>query len=184
MRTLPLIACALLFALPAKADKFWLTDPDAAKNAAPGSSPEFVAGVLLAEDGDAYHIRVVGGELILAKKSVFKIEKDGLSLDAIVKAEKDGAEALALRNRERLLKQQIAKKEREVQVAEASAKKGAAKPAAQASAKGEAAAAGFDPVVGRAVPATGDPLREAQLAYEASGDRANLRALRQLRRLR
>ncbi|MFY9343103.1 MAG: hypothetical protein WAT39_11470 [Planctomycetota bacterium] len=182
MRILPLSVCALLFALPAKADKFWLSDPAGAKNAAAGSSPDVIEGVLLAEDADGYHIRVVGGELVLAKKSVFKVEKDGLTVDAIAKAEKAAAETLALANKERQLKQAVAKKEREVQVAEATARKGGAKPV-EASAKKATAPAGFDPVIDRSTGPV-DDLRSAQLAFEATRDRDYLRALRQLRRLR
>jgi hypothetical protein len=175
MRILPPIVCALLFALPAKADKFWLSDPAAQKNPVAGSSPEVIEGVLLAEDADNYHVRVVGGELVLAKKAVFKVEKDGLKLDDIVKAEKGAAEALALANQERALQQQVAKKEREVRAAEASLKK-SDQPAAQ-----KAADAGYDPVVRRAAPRP-DLVQEALLAYEQTGDRAYLRAARQLRR--
>lgn len=184
MRFLPLTACALLFALPAKADKFWLSDPDAQKNGAAASSPDVIEGVLLAEDADSYHIRVVGGEVVLAKKRVFKVEKDGLTIDAIVKAEKDSAEALALANKERELHQEIARKEREIRAVEAAARKGAAQPAAAPQPE-VTAPAEFDPVLGVATGAMGRAglLREAKLAYERTGDRAWLRALRQLRRL-
>ncbi|MBL8754122.1 MAG: hypothetical protein JNK15_12550 [Planctomycetes bacterium] len=175
MRILPPLVCALVFALPAKADKFWLSDPAAQKNAAAGSSPEVIEGVLLAEDADNYHVRVVGGELVLAKKSVFKVEKDGLKLDTIVKAEKDAAEALALANQERALQQQVAKKEREVRAAEASMRK------SDKVAGAKAADADFDPVLRRAAPRA-DLVREAMAAYEQTGDRAYLKAARQLRR--
>jgi hypothetical protein len=184
MRILPLTVCALVFALPAKADKFWLSDPAAQKTASAGSSPEVVDGVLISEDADNYHVRVAGGELVLPKKAVFKIEKDDLTIETIVKGEKDSAEKLALANRERVLKQQIAQKERDVRVAEASAKRSDRK-AADASAKVEPAAApvaGFDPVIGRAIGPAIDPVREALLAYELTRDRAYLRLARQMRR--
>lgn len=176
MRILSISACALLLALPAKADKFWLSDPAAQKNAAAGSSPDAIEGVLLAEDAEGYHIRIVGGELVLAKKSVFQVEKDGLTIDDIVKAEKDSAEALALANQERGLQAAVTKKEREVRAAEASARKSDAK-----AAESKAVEAGFDPVVDRA-PSRGDLVRDAMLAYELTRDRAYLRAARQLRR--
>lgn len=184
MRFLPLTACALLFALPAKADKFWLSDPDAQKNGVASSSPDVIEGVLLAEDADGYHIRVVGGELVLAKKRVFKVEKDGLTIDAIVKAEKDSADALALANKERELHQEIARKEREIRAVEAASRKGAAQPAEAPQPEGAAPVA-FDPVLGVAPAAMGRAglLREAKVAYEQTGDRAWLRTLRQLRRL-
>lgn len=176
MRIFSITACALLLALPAKADKFWLSDPAAQKNAAAGSSPDVIEGVLLAEDAEGYHIRIVGGELVLAKKSVFQVEKDGLTLDAIVKAEKDAAEALALANQERGLQAAVTKKEREVRAAEASARKSDTK-----ATEGKAVEAGFDPVVDRA-PSRTDLVRDAMLAYESTRDRAYLRAARQLRR--
>jgi hypothetical protein len=183
MRILPLSICALVFALPAKADKFWLTDPAAQKTASPGSSPEVVDGVLIAEDADNYHVRVAGGEMVLPKKAVFKIEKDDLTIETIVKGEKESAEKLALANRERVLKQQIAQKERDVRVAEASAKR-SAKAVEASSSKSEPVVpvAGFDPVIGRATVSSGDMVRQALLAYELTGDRAYLRAARQLRR--
>ena len=101
MRLIPLIVCTLLLSVPAKADKFWLEDPESHKNAAAGSSPAVIEGVLLSEDADGYHVRTVGGEVVLAKKSVFKIEKDGLTLDAIVKAEGAKAQANQAADQER-----------------------------------------------------------------------------------
>ncbi len=186
MRIFTLTACALLFTLPCKADKFWLSDPAASKNAPTDSSPDCIEGVLIAEDADGYHIRIVGGELLLAKKGVFKVEKDALTLDAIVKAEQDGAEALAAANKERGLQQQIAKKEREIKVAEAAAKKGGQPVDGTFRKTAAPAEASFDAVVDAlpAVMSRGDLLRETQLAYELTKDRSYLRALRQLRRLR
>ncbi len=181
MRLTLLTACAFLFALPAKADKFWLSDPATQKNTPATSSPDLIEGVLLAEDATDYHIRVVGGELVLAKKRVFKVEKDGLTLDGIVKVEKDRAEALALANQERQLQQQIARKERELKVAEAAAKKSAPKAVDAVAPRAEAPA--FDPVIGVVRPA-GDAQVELRAAYEATRDRDLLRQLRILRRLR
>ena len=89
MRYLPLIAGVLLICAPAKADKFWLTDPESQQSSAAGSSPSLIQGVLVATDDEGYHVRIVGGEVVLSKKIVFKIEKDGLTLDAIIKAETD-----------------------------------------------------------------------------------------------
>lgn len=185
MRFLPLSACALLFALPAKADKFWLSDPAANKNAPANSSPDVIQGVLLSEDATSYHVRIVGGELVLAKKRVFKVEKDGLTVDNIVKAEKDASEALALANKERGLKQELDRKERELKAAEATAHRGNAKPVDASMNTAEAAPSTFDPVVGVA---RGVSDAEAQLElkrlYEATRDQTYLTALRKLRRAR
>jgi hypothetical protein len=184
MRFLPLCVCAALFALPAKADKFWLSDPAAPQNAA--GSPEIIEGVLLAENDEGFHIRIVGGELLLPKQSVFKIEKDGLSLEAISKAEQASAEQLANQNRERELAQQAASKQREIRVLEAAARRQPQPVAASAPAAPEADR-GFDPVIGvNRGPAIvqADLITDAQLAYEMTRDRRYLRVLRQLRRLR
>jgi hypothetical protein len=189
MRFLPLILpCALLFALPAKADKFWFSDPETQKNAPANSAPDMLEGVLVAEDADTYTVRIVGGEVVLAKKSVVKVEKDGLTVEQIGQSEKAAADGLAAADKERALQQDIARKERELRAAEASAKKSAAVPADASARVGGAApaAAEFDPVLGVAPAAPGalDLLRATQAAYELTGDRAYLRALRQLRRLR
>jgi hypothetical protein len=179
----------LLFALPAKADKFWLADPAAAKNTAAGSSPEVIEGVLVAEDQDAYHIRVVGGELLLAKKSVFKVEKDGLTLEAVVKAEKEAAEKAVAQNRDRELQQTEARKVRDIQVLEASARRTRAEVAeAQAQPVAPAAQPVFDPVLG-VVRGAGygsqqDLMIDAQLAWQMTRDPRYLKMLRQLRRAR
>lgn len=181
MRILLFPFAALLFALPAKADKFWFSDP-AARQAAEGSLPDMIAGVLLSADADTYRIRTVGGELVLAKKSVVRVEKDGLTVEAIERAEKDAADALAAANRERELRRQIGAKEREIRAAEAAVKKGAKKPV-DASAPTTDPAPTFDPVLDVAKPrdGRGDELRRL---FEETGDRDLLRALRLHRRMR
>lgn len=187
MRYLPLTVCALLFALPAKADKFWLSDPALEKDAAPGSSPNILEGVLIAETDEAYQVRIVGGEVFLPKKSVFKVEKDGLTVDTIAKAEKDSAEALAAANRERQLQAEIKKGERQVRAAEASARRSARPAEASASRRDVAPAPAptYDPVldVAQQLPVV-DPQVAAKLAFEQTGDRAYLKLMRQLRRSR
>jgi len=181
MRILLFPLAALLFTVPAKADKFWFSDP-AANRAAEGSLPDMIAGVLLGEDADVYRIRTVGGELVLAKKSVVRVEKDGLTVEAIERAEKEAADALAAANRERELRQQIGKKEREIRAAEAATKKGAGKPV-EASAPATVEPPTFDPVLGVGKPRDGhaDELRRS---FELTGDRDLLRALRLHRRMR
>jgi hypothetical protein len=185
MRFLSLCVCAALFAVPAKADKFWLSDPAAPQNS--GGSPEVLEGVLLAESDEGYHVRIVGGEILLPKKSVFKVEKDALSLEAIVRAEQDGAEKLAAANRERELQQQAARKVREIEVLEASARKQVRAAEATGGGQAQAAESGFDPVIGVArgpAMVQSDLIQDAHLAYELTRDRRYLRVLRQLRRLR
>lgn len=182
MRYFPVTLCALLFAVPAKADKFWLADPASQKNAAAGSSPDYVEGVLLAESDEGYHVRVVGGELVLPKKSVFRIEKDGLSIDAILKAERDAAAGREAAEKERRLAQAAARASREAKAVEASASRAA--PVAAEVAPAIEAAPVFDPVIGVALQEAVDPLRAARLAWDQTRDRAYMRTLRQLRRQR
>jgi hypothetical protein len=182
MRILPLTACALAFALPAKADKFWLSDPATQPE---GSTPNYIHGVLLAEEGDAWRIRIVGGEVVLPKQAVFSVEKDDLTVDAITAAEKDAAEALAAANRERELQQEIARKERELRLAERAAKRSAQPAEASARPVAPAPAPAYDPVLDVVPPAgLAELQRAARIAFEQTGDRAYLRELRRLRRLR
>jgi len=186
MRYLPLIAGVLLICAPAKADKFWLSDPKAEQNAAEGSSPNYIEGVLLGEDDDGYHVRVDGGEVVLLKSSVFKVEKDELSIDAIVKTESDGQEAGKLADEERRVVQLVQKQEREMTAVEASVRRSVQAVEADSGVREAAPVAGFDPVLGVA---TGynyqyAMMHEAQLAWTLTKDRRYLQLLRQLRRLR
>ncbi|MCK5941075.1 MAG: hypothetical protein KAI24_03820 [Planctomycetes bacterium] len=185
MRYLPLIAGALLFAAPAKADKFWLSDPKAEAKAAAGSSPNVIEGVLLAESDEGYHVRVEGGEILLPKDSVFKVEKDDLTLDAIVKAEDKQQQAGEQANEERRLAQQVRRAARDVRIAEASAKKRVRAVEAAASRRATEPQ-GFDPVLGVATgrDSTYEMMRDAQVAWSLTKDRRYLKLLRQLRRLR
>jgi len=196
MRILPFVLGMLLLQVPAKADKFWLSDPENHKQSAEGSSPAVVVGVLIAESDEGYHVRIVGGEVILPKASVFKIEKDDLSVEAIVKAETDQAKQREAADKDRAMAQAAEKRSRDVKAAEASAKKADAAPipAAQpavpsaAEAAARAADAGFDPVLGvdrsPAAMNQNELQREVQLAWSLTKDRRYLKLLRQLRRYR
>lgn len=192
MRIATFVLGSLLFQVPAHADTFWLSDPEQQKNAPEGSLPGAVHGVLIAESDEGYHVRVVGGELILPKASVFKIEKDDLSIDDIVKQEKDQAEALAAADRERQMAQAAARRERDVAALEASARRVAAAPV-EASLPDETILAPqlgprYDPVRDAVV----DPwsmsqpelLRELTLAWELTRDRQYLKVMRMVRRMR
>jgi len=192
MRYLPLIAGVLLICAPAKADKFWLSDP-AKQAATPGSSPDLIHGVLVAEDDEAYHIRIEGGELVLPKSRVFKVEKDGLTLDAIIKKETGKQKELAQANRERIAAQAEAKAQRDVRIAEASARRRARAVEADAP-RIEVAPiqvtpiqpAEFDPVLGVVTGGVSDMdlIRDAEMLWKTTKDRRYLRQLRLLRRLR
>ena len=184
MRGLPLIVCTLLLQVPAKADKFWLSDPAGQKDAAAGSSPSMITGVLIAESDEGYHVRIVGGEVILPKKAVFKIEKDDLSIDTIVKTENEGAQARETANREREMAQTAAKRERDVKAVEAAARRSTAVPATADRVEAPAVDLGFDPVIGVAHGISNlEMQRDLQLAFSLTQDRRYLKMLRQLRRL-
>ena len=96
MRILAPLLCALTCAVPAKADTYWFAEPPAATE----ENPVFdcIRGVLLSEDADNYVLRVVGGELTVAKKRVVRVDKDDLTVEAIAKMEADAAAALAKAN--------------------------------------------------------------------------------------
>ena len=191
MRFFTLTVSALLLCVPAKADKFWLADPKAESSAPEGSSPNYIEGVLIAESDEGYHVRMVGGEILLPKQSVHKIEKDSLSLDDIVKAEADAAKASEQANEERLRGQAIRRKEREIRIAEAAARRSARAADAVVTGRPQQPFAnsvpGFNPVLG----IFGDggldhfaQMREAKAAWRLTRDRRYLTLLRQLRRLR
>jgi hypothetical protein len=189
MRYLPLIAGILLICAPAKADKFWLADPKTEQNAAPGSSPNVIEGVLVAEDEEAYHVRVEGGEIVLLKSRVYKVEKDKLSIGAIAKAEQQSRKAGEEANAQRLQKQQMDREIRNVKIANAVARRSAAAVEASASRNVEEVIlprAGFDPILGIATGFDSDYIirRDAELAWSLTRDRRYLRMIRKLRRLR
>ena len=186
MRLIPLVVCSLLLSVPAKADKFWLEDPESHKNAAAGSSPAVIEGVLLGEDADNYHVRTVGGEVWLAKKSVVRVDKDGMTVDAIAKAEADAAKANQAADQERQMAQAAERRAAQVKAVEAAARREATPVEAAAPAPAPIEAA-YDPVVDviptRAGVTHAELLRDLTLGYELTGRRDILQALRVARRL-
>ncbi|MFT4840109.1 MAG: hypothetical protein ACI8UD_001417 [Planctomycetota bacterium] len=187
MRYLPLIAGVLLICAPAKADKFWLTDPKSEQNTAAGSSPNLIQGVLVAEDDDGYHVRTEGGEILLPKSSVFKIEKDDLTIDAIVKAEKDAKQDGQTANESRRAAQASQKRMRDVRIEDASMTESAQVVEASTPLSDVLAApAGFDPILGvaRGFNSQYAMMYDAQAAWTLTQDRRYLQLLRQLRRMR
>ena len=112
---------ATVFAPPAKADKFHFGPQDETAKTEGNAVGRVVQGVLIKQDKDTYTIRIVGGEITVAKSMVTKIEKDGLTAKMIETMENNQKDQLTQQNTNR----------RQVQAAEASARKAAAKPAAQ-----------------------------------------------------
>lgn len=188
MRILLPLCVGALFAAPAKADKFWFSDPS--QQTVEGAAPDMLEGVLLEEDAVSYHVRVVGGEVVIGKQRVFRIEKDGLTVEAIAAAEKD-LQAKAKPELERqALARATARAER--RAAEASARRTDVRAAdASAPTAGQVripVEASFDPVVGVASPAVAlskaELQRELQAAWTLTKERRYLEALRKVRRLR
>lgn len=184
MRILTLTLAALALAAPAQADTFWFSDPAARQDAPEGSQPDCIVGVLLGEDADGYRVRVVGGEVLLPKAAVVKIDKDDLTVAAIEQAEREAAEALAAANRERELRLQIGRKEREIRIAEAAMRKSSSAPTAGKPPAVEEPA--YDPVVGVArsgAKRSASPVYRSRLASERAAAReAHQQLRRELRR--
>jgi hypothetical protein len=181
MRILAPLLCALTCAVPAKADTYWFAEPPAATEENPVL--DCIRGVLLSEDADNYVLRVVGGELTVAKKRVVRVDKDDLTVEAIAKMEADAAAALAKANEERELSQQIARTTLDVAVADAAARRdGPVAPPAPA----QAPVAPFDPVLGAirfAGVSKAQLIREATLRFRQTRSAADRRLMREVRRL-
>jgi len=181
----PAVLCALFAALPAKADTFWFAEPSSTPEAAENAVRDCVRGVLLSEDKDAYVVRIIGGELTIAKASVVRVEKDDLTVEAIAKAETDAKDALAAADAERAQRHAERKLARGVAVAEAAARKSEAARAMLPADEPALPTTAYNPVLGyaRAGLSKRDLVREASMAYQATRDRELLRVIRQLRRL-
>ena len=74
----------------AHADKFYLRG----RAGDPESAQTYIEGVLVRAIDGVYEIRVEGGEIRLARSQVVKIEKDGLTLEALEKREQGKAQHL------------------------------------------------------------------------------------------
>lgn len=184
MRMLLLAAAATAALQPSLlADRFHLTSQQDASRAAEGSSPDVIEGVLLGEENGMYRLRVVGGEMWLAKSSVQRIEKDALTVADIEAREKQQAEAAAKPAGAAGTPVEATARRGDKAAAEALAPAPAAAPAPTP------ARVRFDPVLGTLVdPAElmADALLERELAfaYSMTNDRRYIRLLRQLRRTR
>lgn len=99
MHSFPVRTSLILLALaaPANADRFHLdTAEERAKYDSDGNGGDRVIdGVIVSEDEDNYNLRVVGGELVLAKSAVVEIERNSLDVAAIERMEQEQADALA-----------------------------------------------------------------------------------------
>lgn len=183
MRMLFLAAAAIAALQPhLLADRFLLASQQDASRAVEGSSPDVIEGVLLGVEDGMYRLRVVGGEMWLAKSSVQRIEKDALTVADIEAREKQQAEAAAKSggaNAGTPTDAMVLRGDR-------NAVDAVTPPPAEVPAP---ARVRFDPVLGTMV----DPAefmadaaleRELTFAYTMTKDRRYIRLLRQLRRTR
>ncbi|MHC4515695.1 MAG: hypothetical protein ACYTGO_05650 [Planctomycetota bacterium] len=123
------IALALL-AQPASADKFYFgSEADQKKTQGNAANDNFIEGVLLKEDKDSYTIRILGGQMNVAKSMVYKVEKDGLTVAQLEAREEARKDALAqAENNRRQLQAVEAAARREARAAEASMRRTRRKP--------------------------------------------------------
>ena len=180
MRMLLLAAAAAAALQPSLlADRFHLASQQDASRATEGSSPDAIEGVLLGEEDGMYRLRVVGGEMWLAKSSVQRVEKDALTVADVEAREKAQATAAATP-----AQNAVEATARRSDKAAADAVVAPAPAAAPAPVRVR-----FDPVLGTMV----DPAelmadavleRELAFAYTMTKDRRYIRLLRQLRRTR
>ncbi len=106
----------LLLTQHAFADKFYFYSAgDQQKTVGNAANNNFVEGVLLKEDKDTYTIRILGGQMNIAKSMVTKIEQDGLTVAQLEAREAARMSALAQQDNNR----------RQVQAMEAAARKDA-----------------------------------------------------------
>lgn len=186
MRILPLLCAAALLPVPAKADKFWFSDP--AGQTVEGTVPDLIQGVLISEDDNTYTIRVIGGEITLAKKRVFKVEKDGLTLVKLVADENVERQRLAQASERRALAKAADRLRNDVRAAEASATRGAAAPATRVARPVVIAEPAYDPLIGRttnnAMMSRHQMMRELEFAWTMTKDRRYLKTLRKIRRMK
>ncbi len=173
--------CGLCFTPAAMADKFHCGSAETAKQMTDGSA-DIIEGVLLEEKDGFYVIRIEGGEIRMAKSSVYKVEKDGLTVAQIEQSEKAAATTLAEANMNR----------NQVQAADAAARRESmrAVQAADAAMSTDEAAvvegpvpASYDPIIRRVVPNSGSVIN-GYLQKELGGyiRRDMQRKLRQVRK--
>ena len=180
--------CALLGLIlasaPAKADTFWLADPQGAARAEPGSAPPTLRGVLLAEDDGVYVIRIVGGSVHIPKSSVFRVDEDDWTLAAVAAAEAAAAPAGLLANEQRRQEALRAIRQEVPQGRAGARRRGRAVEASATVTKPRTER--FDPVLG--VASSSDQLRQrmdaAERDWQRTRNRRYLKLLRQLRRAR
>ena len=184
-----------LLAQPANADKFYFgSDDDQKKTVGNAANDNFVEGVLLKEDKDSYTIRILGGEMNVAKSMVYKIERDGLTVAQLETREAARKDALAQAdNNRRQLQAAEATFRRDARATEATMRRGRVPSRLNIDVDfrgiighfrtGGRAIKPFDPVIGRsnlsALPAMVDIYMRGLLA-EQRGDRPTPFPLRSL----
>lgn len=100
-RILVVLAFVPLLSLTARADKIhFLSKTDNSK--VTGNAPNYIEGIVVSESEDKIEVRVQGGTMILDRKRVAYIEKDGLKIADIEGRERASAARLQDADSERL----------------------------------------------------------------------------------
>ena len=120
-RALASFLIVFAFQAPAQATKFHLADEEESKATVGNAEGRVIEGVLLSEDKTTYTIRIVGGEITIAKSAVKRTEDDALTIAKIETMEKSRATAVAASETQR----------RQIQAAEASARRSATEASTQ-----------------------------------------------------
>jgi hypothetical protein len=184
-----LLAVSALFAAVARADTFWLEPKPATEQ--PGAvAPDVIHGVLLDETETTLHIRVVGGEVWLAKARVHAVDSDDLT---IANVERQEANAKAAR-RQASRTEAVATEAASPRSARPTAEPAVTDPVAPAPVLDDAElireaedmpAPIYDPILHRAIPqgmTREEVMQMLKDAYDRTGDRALIRELRRYRR--
>lgn len=116
------IVLAATLGLPqvAHADRFFFGTADTAGRMAAGE-PDYIDGVLLSSENGVLQIRVVGGVIEVDEASIYKIERDMLTVKAIQTREHELQAELEAKNRARA-EAQAAEEQAEWEAAEARAR--------------------------------------------------------------
>ena len=139
--------CVACLALPQSllADRFYFGSPETEKKMVAGT-PDYVEGVLLRREDGNYVIRIKGGEISVPESSIYKIERDALTVETISAREKADAPRLARANEARRAMRAEAE-QRRLDAADARREAERAQVTAEHRHAAEALSAGYDAVL-------------------------------------
>lgn len=181
---IPLLSLA--FGQSLKADEFHFGSADAASKMAEGSNADMIRGVLQRREGNMLVIRIVGGEIMVPRSSVYKIVNDDLSVADIVDYEMASAQQLAEANQARLKQQADEAAERLGRIRDARAREAELDSARTINVEEMefSAPSSFDPIIGIDTGSEGDFAASLAMQKELGGylRRHIQRSMRSLRR--